>query len=456
MVVGVISVGAVAGAIAILQRPVLGAYVLVLAVPILSGTKRGFPVPGLRISEVMVVAIAALVLIPAYRDETQKWNAIDWLGFLYAGASVLMPLMHLVIRGEPLSIGSLASMFLPLQFFLLYRTVRTALPAAQHRRLALRLVLAGSVLVSLLAALQQFNVGPTRRFVGSLTASQALESQSYLSFARATGPFQHWHPLAGYLTVMILFCVALLLDQGQRIASRRQLFVVLGSCVAALMLSVTFVSMIGVVAGSLVLGYRYGRLQAVAKWGVAGAVIALLLFGSFVATRVVNQYRYEDGSRTESAIPQTVQKRLDVWGDEYLPVLAGRWVAGYGPDLPRGVTWTHTESVYVTLLLRGGLPLLFLFGASMWAVAVAAKDASTDEARRACGNALVALVAVLWFMQLLYPYFTGSGMPEPFWVLAGITLAGWQNEGVRTWTEPHSAGRPTVRALPAIQGQVPQ
>ncbi len=424
--IGLSAVAAVALGLAVLRHPTLGGYLLVAAVPLFSGIKRGVPVPGLRLSEALVVFVAILVLIPAGRKELQRWETIDWAFLVYFVATLAFPFGNALSRGETLSVADVSPLLLGLQFFLLYRTVRVALPEERQRNFALKLLLLGSLLIAAIAFVQQLNIGPARDFVKSITAAEALDSYGYEFYARATGPFQHWHPLAGYLTVTILLCVALLLDDKQKVLSRNALAAVLFANVTALMLSVTFVSMFGVVVGSLLLGYWAGKLTKALKWGFVVGAIALVLFGSYVTQRLDAQYAGPATGQSNALIPQTVQKRFDVWTQEYLPGMEGRWAAGYGAGFPPDVLWEHTESVYVTLLLRGGLPLTVSFIVLMAVTYAAARSATRDPARRGAARAVMALVTVLWVMNLLFPYFTSSGMPQPFWVLVAVVLAGWQ------------------------------
>jgi DNA gyrase subunit A len=44
-----------------------------------------------------------------------------------------------------------------------------------------------------------------------------------------------------------------------------------------------------------------------------------------------------------------------------------------GPDLPTGLSFEHTESMYLTLLFRGGIPLLLVYGLLVLALAGAAR-----------------------------------------------------------------------------------
>ena len=427
-----------AASFVVLRYPVLGGYALVALVPITSGLRRGFPVPGLRISELLVGALALLILVPALRRDTPKWTLIDWAGCTYATLAFVLPVSHLIARNGALTMSAVASTFLSLQFFLLYRTVRTALANREQRELATRMLLLSSLVVAALAVVQQLNVGPARSVMLQITGSDALDSYGYSVYARATGPFQHWHPLAGYLTVILLLTIALLLDKAQTILSTRWLLIVLAAAASALMLSVTFVALFGVTVGAALLGARAKKLRQALIWIVGGGIAGMALFGSFILTRLQNQYDNGVGGRRTSWVPQTLQYRIDVWRDQYLPGMGGRWLSGYGPDLPPDAAWTHTESVYITLALRGGVPLLAAFALSMLAVHWTSKRLESDPARRPLARTLITLVAVLWIMQLLFPYFTSSGMPQPFWVLVAITTAGWKMNQLDTAESPQA------------------
>jgi hypothetical protein len=97
--------------------------------------------------------------------------------------------------------------------------------------------------------------------------------------------------------------------------------------------------------------------------------------------------------------------------------------------LPDTITWPFTESQYVTMLMAGGVPLLIVFGSEM----VALYGLSRRQARRtdledpatpaALGNAVAALVVVLVPMDVIYPYMTSGGLPEPLFVAAGIAAS---------------------------------
>lgn len=404
----------IAAFVAVLRRPLWGGYAVAGVVPITSGLARGVPVPGLRVSEALVVMVGVAVLGFASRRESPRFTRFDWLFLAYAVGSVAFPLAHLALQGRSADLGQIGSLFLPLQFFLIYRIMRTALRTDSQRVNGIRVLLGSSVIVCALAILQQLNVGPTRRLMIQLTDADALQGYAYEFFARATGPFQHWHPLAGYLTVILLVAIALLMDDRQKVLGRPWLIATLLLAGAAMMLSVTFTSMFAVVAGAVVLGIWSGRTKQTLMWTAFAAVAAVALFGSFLGSRLEAQY----APGSSGLIPQTVVTRFDVWANDYLPAMGGNWFAGWGVGLPSNVLWTHTESGYITVLLRGGLPLLALFVASMLVLTARALVRRTNPVM--AGLAAVALVA--WIMNLLYPYATSSGMAQPMWVLAGIAL----------------------------------
>ena len=95
-----------------LQRPHVAALILVAAAPPLSGIKRGLPVPAVRLSEMLIVGIAALILVTADRSRTRPWRAFDWLALGYAVASFGLGFFQLLLRGKfpsPELLGTLLS-----------------------------------------------------------------------------------------------------------------------------------------------------------------------------------------------------------------------------------------------------------------------------------------------------------------------------------------------------------
>jgi hypothetical protein len=80
------------------------------------------------------------------------------------------------------------------------------------------------------------------------------------------------------------------------------------------------------------------------------------------------------------------------------------------------------ESLYISLLLRGGLPLLLLYGGLMWLMGRQAFYSHGD--RRPLGRAMVVIILALIFMHTQENDFLNAGFPQVWWGLACVLFAG--------------------------------
>ena len=206
----------------VLQRPLAGAYLLVGVVPIVSGLRRDLPLPGLRLSEVVITGLAALLLLGVQTARARPWTLFDWLALAYAAGTLLLGGFDLIERGAPLTATSVGTLVGPFQFLLLYRAVLAVVRTDAERRRALALLLLASVPVSLLALAQYLQVGGVAGVLESATGSQQLAAHAAREDigSRMTGVFPHWQMLAGYLFVIVVICTAALLAR-QRVLMPR-------------------------------------------------------------------------------------------------------------------------------------------------------------------------------------------------------------------------------------------
>ena len=438
---GVAVLAAVGVCLVALDRPAIAAYALVAIVPATSGLRPGLPVPGLRLSEVMAGGVAALLLVIAEPGRTPPWRAFDWLALGYVLATAVLGGFDLLARGSPIGVAEASRLLGPLQFFLLYRALVTTLTSDERRRTALRVLLLASVPVSVLAILQVGHVPGVAQLLAGITDSQAYTDNATSGIPRATGPFAHWHDLGGYLFVIVLLGVSLI-TTSSRALERRTLVVVVALAAVAGLCTVSFTPISGAIAGSLWLVMTARR---VGRWlgGLAAfAVVLSLLFGPVLESRYHEQFVTSAPVRERPYLPQNVNFRIDVWTKEFAPILREHLLTGYGPDLPPGLGFAYTETIYVTLLLRGGLPLLLVYGGLMIAAAARARDLKhhADPERRAVARALAAAVVLIALMQMMTNYFVNAGFPHVFWILTAIVFS-------RDATGPHavrrsSGGRP--------------
>jgi hypothetical protein len=194
----------------------------------------------------------------------------------------------------------------------------------------------------------------------------------------------------------------------------------------------TAIPVLGALAGTMLVAWRYGRVGRIALSLVVAISVAGIVIGPVIAAR------YQQESTTtraylqpglnltaNGALPASVAYRVAVWTQEFLPTIGRNIVTGYGPELPPGAVWQYTESQYVTLLLRGGLPLLVIYAFLSWSLfAEARHQRGRDGIDRVIGRTVEALTVILVPMLVFENYFIYPGLAELWWILAGLLFAG--------------------------------
>ncbi|MHB8289825.1 MAG: oligosaccharide flippase family protein [Acidimicrobiales bacterium] len=405
----------------VLVRPAIGGFILVAIVPIVSGFQPGIPVPHVRLSEALIGAVGVTVLVATRKKDAVRWGALDWLLLIYGLGWAAMAAVNALTMHEHLTISNWGTAIGQLQFFLIYRAVRVSLRTRKERRNALIAFLVASIPVSLLAIAQQSGLHAINAFIIKLTGSTVLGSPAYHVFKRATGPFDHWTPLAGYLITVLIPLVSFALFRTFHDRTRTTKLVTALS-LAALMLTAEISAMGGLLAGAIALGVWARRSKKVLAWLGIGTLAVILAFGSYLGQRMVTEFGTSAGSSRSVGMPQTIAFRLQIWTTEYIPAIEARPLTGYGVSLPTNVDWQYTESQYITLLMEGGVLVLVLFGAMSWAMIDRARKSarSSDPVDVALGRALVVLSLVLIPMDAIWPYVSNGGLPQALWALFGL------------------------------------
>lgn len=412
----------------VLTRPAVGAYLLVALVPITSGMRPGLPIPRLRLSEALIGGIGALILISIDRHEKRPWRLFDWSLLGFAAAWLVLGLIDAAQLHSPLNTTTLDPLLGPLQFVLLFRAVAVGLQSTSERQRALSLVFLASIPVSVLAVLQQLRLNSINHLIAYLTGGSIFQTAAYHVFRRATGPFDHWTPLAGYLTVILVIGVACLVEDVPLPISRRVLSAVLLLDGLGLLFSAEISALGGVVLAALLIGRWSAKRAHVGKLLLVGLVVVGLLGGAYFATRLQTEFATHAGGARPSFVPQTIAYRFEVWDHQYIPAIIERPLLGYGELLPVSITWPFPESQYIDDLIVGGVPVLLLFSGAMLALYFMGRDASSrgtdddDEASvlSALGLGIAALAVVLVAMDAVFPYLTSGGLPQPLFVVAGL------------------------------------
>ncbi len=407
----------------------LATLVLVALVPILSGVKRGLPVPGFRISELLTVLLGGGVLLLCRRRALAKPSVLDWLALAYAVATLALGAIDLLRRDAPFSSDNVSGLLGPFQFVVLYRAVEVTARAERMRQDVLRAVLLASLPVALLAILQSAGLDPFVDLGVKLTGSDYRGDFDAQGFVRATGTFPHWQVAAGYFLVVGILACALLVRPGHGVLGERALLAVFAIDTVALLRTVTSGASTALVVTCVVLALLSGRIRNPLTWIPIGVLIVVVLGGTVFAQRYKEQYERPETGASVTAhgiVPRTIVYRYDIWKDQYLPVLEDRWLTGYGPDLPPDARWKYTESVYVTMLLRGGVLLLAIYAAFMVKLALEGRRlvrAGPVALEAGIGSAAIAIVGALAVTQVIATYFTTSGAPQVVWTLAALVGA---------------------------------
>jgi O-Antigen ligase len=285
-----------------------------------------------------------------------------------------------------------------------------------------------SVPVSCLAILQKFGLLGARPLVDRITGSHIFSTTtlpsnviSNLEVARATGPFPHWHNLAGYLLMIGLLCVALLLSDRE-LVSRPLVAVCLAPLLIALVQTASIAPILGVLAGSIAIGLFMKRARLVIHGLAIVVVVSLVFFGSTFQHRYQEQYSVTQEQVLGVPVPSTIAFRFAVWRD-WTPVVEKNLLLGYGPRTPPNVFYGLPESFYVQILVLGGIPLLFLwcllsFSLGSWALR--AFRLARDEVQPVVGSVVVTAMVVLAFIHIIAPYLRDVGATHVLWVLAGL------------------------------------
>jgi hypothetical protein len=406
--------------VATLLRPFIGAVTLVALVPVLSGLAPGVPIPYVRISEVLIGVVGTTLLVSARREEAVPWAVLDWLLLAYGVLWAAYGAFNGITLGEHLSLSDWGTVFGQLQFFLLYRGVRVALRTQRERRSALLVLIAVSAPVALLAVLQELRFPGIASFINSITGGVSGPASSSGPVARATGPFNNWAVLAGYLFPLLLCLWSLSL--GGQVRRRRAVWVVAAAALTGLLVTAELSAISCLLIGAVVLAAQYGHRRTALKWLGALVVVAVVVAGPFLFTRLNQELSSSAGSSRPAGVPQTLNFRWEIWSGQYIPAIEQRPLTGYGVTLPSSINWVYPESQYVSFLMEGGIPMLALFALLAWAMVERARAAarSSDPLEQALGRALLVIVVAALVMNAIWPYLSNGGLPQVLWCLFAI------------------------------------
>jgi hypothetical protein len=425
---GLALLAVVAAGLLFSQRPVLAVCVLVGIAPACAGLKRGLVFPGLRISEAAIAGIAILVLLFAARAPRPAWTRVEIMLLVYAVFTVMLGGFDLATRHAPLAGEELGTLIGPFQFVLLVRVIVISMTEERYRVRAAHVMLAAAAVVGLVSLAQYANVGPTRSVLTRLTGSSLFSTSLGERVGRVTGPFNIWHELAGFLMPSILVSLGMLMSTGSR-----ALRVFYGAVFVVTSLALVSTAAAGILlvttTSALYIAWKRRLLHVALAVALPFALVAAIAFGGTLSGHTEQETVRTTATHQLPFAPQSINYRYALFQEQNEPALAGRWATGFGPDLPPRVALANfpfTETNYVTLLMRGGVPLLVVFVLLMLVVLrsarVALRSAATDFQR--CIATVVLATTLGYFpLLLLESYLLDDGPAHAYWAFVGLMLA---------------------------------
>jgi hypothetical protein len=283
----------------------------------------------------------------------------------------------------------------------------------------------GGVFAALIALLQFVGVGPVISVLNRVAGGDNFEDAAAGGVARVTGPFSHAQPASAFFFLLVCVAAAVCLSERNDVRRRSALWLVLACSTLALMATFTMGPILSVLVAVALVAFWRRKLRVVSLWFIVACLAGALAFSGPITGRINQQFQRDASASGSALVPQTLTYRYGIWTDQYFPALRGRLLTGYGPDIPPEITWRFTESLYITLALRGGLPLVLLYGAFVLTLAGECIRAMRElkGVPRAVAQGLLAALILLLPMQIIQAYFIQAGPGHLIWALGALVIA---------------------------------
>jgi hypothetical protein len=421
--------------LAIALRPELGAWLYLLATPLIVGIARDSIMPLVRPNEALLILILCalgariVALSLAGRPWRPQLDPIDLALVILATTSSILPLLLRYGRGLPIAADDLLYAIVLWKYYLVYRLFREAVTTPAQVAVCLWLALAAAAMVAMVAILQ---------VLGLFGVAEFLWAYYDIPFAGRTGVVTE----RGTSTIASSFGVADMMAMTLAVAlawlpaqprPRRLILIAAGGlfvlgCIAAGQVS----GIIGLVVAVLTVAFITGRLRPILGLLVPVAVIGAIVFWSVIETRLT-------GFEGPSGLPSSWVGRIDNLQRFVWPELSAgvNWVVGVRPaarvPAPEGWReWVFIESGYAWLLWTGGLPMLAAFlgfvGLALHRLARVVRRHGTEPVGVAATAAMAGLMLIATLM-LFDPHLTMRGAADLFFPLLALSFMAGRAKG---------------------------
>ncbi len=425
---------ALAGALAlalfvvIVTKPQFGAYLFLIASPLLVGMARGSIFPLIRPNEALFLLIltglAARVVLEIFAGRRYRilLTPVDVAIFFLAVASSVLPMMARYGRGLPVSSDDLLYAMVLWKYLLLYLVFRGFISTPSQVATCLGLSMASAAVVAVVAMLQVNSLFGVPELLFTYY-DNPFEGNAKPVTGRGTSTIASSFGVADVMVMNFLIATAWLRNRrGGRglLAAAAVLF--LSGCIVA----GAFSGFIGLGVAVLAAGIIAGRLRQTLTISVPGAIAASILFWSVIEKRLA-------GFESPTGLPHSWEGRWENLQQFYFPELFSdlNWLLGVRPSprVPAPETWrtyVYLESGYIWLLWVGGISLVAAFIFFLY-VSVRRLWWITRERSDAVGVAATASLAylmVIVVLMLLDPHLTVRGSADLFFPLLALSFVG--------------------------------
>jgi hypothetical protein len=423
---GLIAVVALPIFLGIAIRPQMGAYLYLIATPLIVGIARGDALPILRPNEALLALIVLALATRAFfvMLQGQRYritlNRIDLALVLMAFFASVVPLSLRYGRGQPVSADDFLYAVVLWKYFIVYRVFLQAVSTPSQVTVCLWLSLVSAVVVALLAILQVSGLLGVVEFLHAYYG-QPFGGSSGVVTERGTSTVASSFGV-GNIMVMNLAIVTALLPTKQK--EQRILVAAGGVFILGCIATGQFSVFLGFVVAVLALGVITGRLHRLLVVVAPTVALAAFLLWPVIAQRL-------GGFETLSGLPPSWTARLDnlqrfVWPELFADL---NWLVGVRPAarLPAPEPWrewVYIESGYIWLLWTGGVPLFAAFAFFVW---TGLKDLWRVGRGRADSVGVAATASFSWLvtmatLMLFDPHLTMRGSADLFFPLLALSF----------------------------------
>ena len=408
----------------IVARPEYGAYIILLANPLIVGIARGQLGSVLRPNEFLLgfvliaIGIRGVLFVHGQRRSYVAFDQLDTALLVLVSAGSVVPVLWRHARGLTLSEDDLLYAFVLLKYYALFRVFRSAITTTRQVDICLILSLASALIVAFIGLLQVSDLFGTPEFLLSYY-DQPFEGHTTLMTERATSTVASAFGVADMMIMNIIIALAMGQTRERVGLLHFGAIILLAGCIAA----GEFSGYVGLAAALFAFGVTSGRFHQLLPVGIAGGGLAALLLRRVIAVRL-------EGFQGKAGVPNSWVGRWDNLQTYFFPDLFtnGNWVLGVrpAPRIPALETWrewVYLESGYIWLLWIGGIPFVaaFVFSAivSLRTLRRVAQE-RTDAVGVAAISAFSYLVAMIVTM-LFDPHLTLRGSADLFFPLLALS-----------------------------------